>query len=678
MTDARPAPTRLLWAGPFLSTIEAMKEPVAGGPPEPTTTDGWIDALLDRLDLAVYSIDHARQVIVQANSTFARMFGFPSAEAAIGRSVLDIYTDPKERAEIAARLDADPVFRATGRAHLTLRRRRQDTGESFDLGVLISARFGADGKVVWMDGLVDPAPGGLARERAFRASEERFRQLFDTSVVAMALTDPAGRLQRVNAAFCRLVGRGEAELVGRPFAASLHPDDSHAAMPPPASATGSVAEDVRVARPDALPVWGAASWSWLLGEDGEPHSAVLILQDVTARRSADEDRMRAAKLEALGSLAAHVAHGFNNVLAAAMGSVTLAGDLPGAGPDVQVVLREAETAILRARDMTRQLVTFAKGGAPHRQPADLGVLVRRVVARLGEEGRRVELRLDGDVPQCSVDEHQIAQALTALVAATPAGGHAVVNVASAELDATSPIPLPAGRYVAVTVSDAGRSLTADERRQRFDPIQALSTTGESLALAAAWSIVRRHDGHLAPEETCGAGNRTTFYLPAIRDAAAPPAPVLEPPPRLAPSAAPPVASAVAARRLLVMDDDDMIRRIVGHILREAGYEVDLTPDGDQAVAAFEAALREGTPYAAVVLDLTVPGGHGGLWTLRRLKALDADVRALVASGYSDDPVMAEWRRHGFAGVLSKPYSADQLRAAVRELAGAPAPPAATR
>ena len=342
-----------------------------------TEVDGaWLEHVFDKLDVAVISIEHATGRVLRANEAYARMFGLPSASDAIGRSVIELYADPNERKEIEARLHASESFKKTGVARMELRRLRLDNREPIDVLVAIFATFGPDGRVVRMDATLEDIGDRKRAEKAFRASEERFRTVFETSNVGMAITDDRGHIQRVNAAMCRFLGRGEAELVGVDSLSLVHPDDRpERPAPGEERELGVSRREQRFVRPDGEIVWGYVTFSWLK-EDGVPHSVFAVVQDISERKRVEQDLLRLAKLESLGVLAGGIAHDFNNILALILGSVTFAAELPDSGPRTRELLKQAEAACTRARELAQRLVTFAKGGAPQKERGSLGELVR--------------------------------------------------------------------------------------------------------------------------------------------------------------------------------------------------------------------------------------------------------------------------------------------------------------
>jgi len=489
-------------------------------------------------------------------------------------------------------------------------------------------------------------------EQAFRLGERRFRALFDTTAVPMALAQVDGTLSRVNAAFCQFLGRDEPSLIGANLYSFVHEGDRAAS-----------ADERRFARGDGETAWGHMTWSPIVDEQGNA-SAVVVVQDVTDRKRAEQSLLRAAKLESLGVLAGGIAHDFNNVLAVVLGTLTLAARQADAGPSTRALLAEAEQAIDRARGLSRQLVTFAKGGTPVKRVGSIVPGIREAASfcarALGADaGVRFEEALPDDIALVDIDAEQMSQVFHNLLLnaaqAMPSGGVVRVVAENVELGPASMVPLTPGRYVAVRVIDHGRGVDPKHIDRIFDPYFTTKSSGTGLGLATAHSIVARHGGYLAVESTVGEGATFSVYLPASEG-------VLT-------SIAGPARGPSKRTRVLLVDDDDLVRRMAKRVLAGRGFDVVDCADGAAAAVEYDRARAAGEPFHAVVLDLIARAGIGGVESLARLRAIDPSVRAIVMSGYSDDPVMADPRRHGFVEAVSKPFTAEKLGDAVWRAAG---------
>ncbi len=322
-----------------------------------------------------------------------------------------------------------------------------------------------------------------------------------------------------------------------------------------------------------------------------------------------------------------------------------------------------EKAALRARDLTQQLLTFAKGGAPVRQTASLIELIRESTDfALRGSKVRAEFNLATDLAPADVDASQIHQVIHNLVLnavqAMPEGGLVRVEAQNHKLVSRAEAPLPPGDYIRICVRDQGPGISPDLLPKIFDPYFTTKHGGSGLGLATAFSIIKRHDGHITAESTLGDGAVFYLYLPASKN------PVPEPR-KEAP------ANYKGSGKVLVMDDEEPVRALACTMLRHFGYEPLPCKDGAEAVIRYNQAKRKGEPFTAVIMDLTIPGGMGGREALQQIRAGDPAVRAIVSSGYSNDPVMAKYREHGFKGVVEKPYTIEELGRVLHDVVSQP-------
>ena len=352
-------------------------------------------------------------------------------------------------------------------------------------------------------------------------------------------------------------------------------------------------------------------------------------------------------------MAGGIAHDFNNVLSGILLKTQLAERALRKGQDPNKFLTSIEEATQRAAGLNQQLLTFAKGGAPIKRTISMAALVKES-AIFALRGSKVghDFQIPDHLWAVEVDEGQISQVIGNLVInaeqAMPEGGLLTFRAENVEVNAANPIPdLSDGDYVRVAAEDEGVGIPLEDLPRLFDPYFTTKPKGNGLGLASVFSIVKRHGGHISVQSEVGKGSTFTFYLPA--------------------SGAPIENSRVEGNRLnrgsgriLVMDDEEIILQSTEEFLRDLDYEVDSAKDGAEAIALYKKALTAGTRYAAVIVDLTIPGGMGGKEAIGKLLKIDPGVTAIVSSGYSKDPVMATYREHGFSGVLAKPFKFEEL------------------
>jgi len=414
----------------------------------------------------------------------------------------------------------------------------------------------------------------------------------------------------------------------------------------------------------ALAVTGAVAvvgllvlgWAFALRRRVQVQTGVISQQIEKEKEARLEAALaRASKLESLGVLAGGIAHDFNNLLTVIIGNVSLAKLDPHIETETTLCLTESERAAARARDLTQQLLTFAKGGAPVREATRLPDVVREA-AQFALHGSKVrcEFEIAPDLWAADVDRGQIGQVVHNIIInanqAMPGGGLIRIALHNEEV-VTARSGLAAGRYVKLSFADTGSGIKAENLPRIFEPYFTTKKHGSGLGLATVYSIVTKHEGHVEATSTVGQGTMFHVWLPAVA-AEAPAGPAAA---ETGGAARPSVA------RVLLMDDEAPIRMMAGTILKRLGFAVTAVADGSEVVSEYAAARVAGRPYDLVILDLTVAGAMGGAEAMEKLRAMDPNVRAVVSSGYSSDPVMANYRAYGFSGRAPKPYTATDLK-----------------
>jgi CheY-like chemotaxis protein len=307
---------------------------------------------------------------------------------------------------------------------------------------------------------------------------------------------------------------------------------------------------------------------------------------------------------------------------------------------------------MQAQNLSRQLLTFSKGGAPIKKTIAVKELLTES-ASFACRGSRVNYRisLPDDLWAVDADPGQISQVFQNLVInavqAMPGGGMISIIGGNLTVAAGSELPLAPGNYIAISFQDQGRGIPPDHLSKIFDPYFTTKQKGSGLGLATSFSIIQHHRGHITVKSKLATGATFQVYLPASDR-------------RVAYSPQDDGELTPGHGNILVMDDEPMVGEVLGRMLRTLGYEVQLVKDGAKAIEFFTRGQDAGSPFATVILDLTVPGGMGGKEAMERLKKIDPHLKAIVSSGYSDDPVMADFHRYGFFEVIAKPYRITDL------------------
>ncbi|MBM3298505.1 MAG: response regulator [Deltaproteobacteria bacterium] len=387
----------------------------------------------------------------------------------------------------------------------------------------------------------------------------------------------------------------------------------------------------------------------LIGNMSGSHLVGLwwLRRDLSDKKRQEEEFTRTQKLESVGVLAGGIAHDFNNLLTGIMGNLSLLHESANLGEQDRKRLEAATKASLRARDLTLQLLTFSRGGSPIRRTGSMSQLLMDAAEfSLRGSNVRSEFSIPDDLWSVDMDEGQMHQVIHNLlinaVQAMPLGGVVRVKAENIILTGDTQIPLPAGRYVRISVQDEGNGIEPENISKVFDPYFTTKKDGTGLGLATGYSVVRKHGGLLTVSSRVGEGATFYFFLPASCQ---------QPRPKRAAA----MTSPSRGGRILFMDDDETIREMAGDLLAAMGYEAVIVRDGKEAINAYVEAKRRGVPFDVVIMDLTVRGGMGGKEALEELLRIDPTVKAVASSGYSYSPVMADFARYGFADVLTKPY-----------------------
>ncbi|HUJ18397.1 MAG TPA: PAS domain S-box protein [Nitrospirota bacterium] len=497
-------------------------------------------------------------------------------------------------------------------------------------------------------------------EESLRRSEEHFRSLIENALDLITVLDAAGKILFESPSLELLLGYRPADLVGRDVFGFIHPEDRTAArealtriMREP-EATDSI--ELRVLHENGS--WRKFQVNARSMADASGAMRVIInSRDITERKKLEEDIQRVQKLDSIGVLAGGLAHDFNNLITGIAVNIDLAKMKTAPGDERLAFLEKAEQASARAHELTQQLLTFSRGGDPVRKIVPVKDMVRESAAfALTGSPAACSFSIPDDIRPVEVDPGQVRQAIHNLVVnaeqAMPQGGTVRISCENIKLPQEI-MPLKAGDYVKISIADDGVGIPKENFSRIFDPYFTTKRTGSGLGLATAYSIIRKHGGNITVESEPGAGSTFTLFLPA--------------------SAKEATGGDIGLKlirgtgRVLIMDDEEIVRDAAGKILQASGYETEFATEGNDAVELYRKAIDRGQRFDVVILDLTVPGGTGGRETMKRLLELDPAVRAIVSSGYSHDPIMANFRDYGFLGVIVKPYTVREMSEAVHNV-----------
>ncbi len=500
--------------------------------------------------------------------------------------------------------------------------------------------------------------------QSLEESEIRYRRLFQGAILGIFQTTREGRFITVNQAFAGMFGYAtpEALMSGIGDVANIYAEPSRRVdvVRMILDSMGSLKIETQFRRRNGS-VFSGNLFVWQVKDaDGRLLHFEGFIEDITERKNAEEERRileaqlyQAQKMEAVGQLAGGIAHDFNNLLTAILGNISLLKMLlPSGDAKLKERLAAAETASNRARELTQRLLTFSRGGAPVRRPVSLAKMVKES-AELALSGSRTlcDITLPDDLWPVYGDEGQICQVMGNLLInahqAMPSGGRITVSGGNEQYVVKDNVTGLRGKFVRLSIRDEGTGIDKEHLERIFEPFFTTKEEGRGLGLASSYSIIKNHEGYISVDSSRGSGATFTLWLPAAETVVAPGTM----------DKGGPVGGAV---KVLVMDDEEIIREVAKGIIEALGYSVELASDGEGAIELYRVAMEAGAPFAAVIMDLTIPGGMGGKEAAEQMRRIDPQVRAIVSSGYSNDPIMANYREYGFVEVVSKPYDAGEL------------------
>jgi PAS domain S-box-containing protein len=618
--------------------------------------------LYDLAPVGYFSINE-QGIILEANLTGANLLGVVPRELRTQRFTRFIVKDDQD----AYYLHRKQLFETRAPQVYEIRMVSRDGSQFWAQVAATLAQAGKSGNPVCFATISD-ITGRKKMEEVLRVSEEKYRMVVENALEAILIAVD-GVIIFANSRTEILTGYAQEELTSRPFVEFIHPDDRDLV----------IGRHLRRMKGDDIPniysfriVDKAGNIKWvelsatLITWEGRT-ATLNFLGDTTDRKRLEEEQQRVAKLESVGMLAGGIAHDFNNILTAILGNISLAGMDAAPGSELSESLEQAEKASLRAKALTMQLLTFSKGGAPVLKLASLTELLKDTAGfALSGSNVKCNLSIPAGLWHAEIDEGQVSQVIHNLVInaqqAMPTGGAIDILAENMVLSKTQGpgkgLPLKEGDYIRIAVTDHGTGILKDHLEKIFDPFFTTKQKGNGMGLAISFSIARQHGGHISVESELGSGSTFCLYLPASVQISTPKGDkkgTIKP---------------VGRARILVMDDEKGVRDIASRMLKHIGYkDIEFAEDGAEAIKLYKAAMKAGNPFNVAILDLTIPGGMGGQAAIRELLKIDPSVKAIVSSGYIDDPVMAKHRDHGFSGVVAKPYTIEELRKAVQEVIG---------
>ncbi|MBU0729888.1 MAG: PAS domain S-box protein [Proteobacteria bacterium] len=488
----------------------------------------------------------------------------------------------------------------------------------------------------------------------------RNQTILQTSIDGFLLFDEVGKILDANPAFCKMMGYSKEKLLRlrvsdiEGFEEKFVSANTLNRIKEKESLVFQVEQKKKTGKNLSFEI------SATFTEMGEKGYFFCFIRNITERKNIEEELSKIQRLESIGVLAGGVAHDFNNMLTGILGNIDLALLKINSPETVADKLMSAKKAVRIAMNLTLQLLTFSKGGEPIKQTVNIARLLEEATTFiLSGLNAKCTFEIPENLYPAKLDRGQISQVVQNIALnaaqAMPDGGIIKVVAENVTLAENEVWPLPEGDYVKTSIIDQGKGISAEHIARIFDPFFTTKITGNGLGLTICHSIIKKHAGHLIVTSEPGVGSSFIFYLPALKKA-------------LLPDEESSISQLIpGAGKILLMDDDEEILLVVTSMLKHLGYNAECARDGGETIKMYEDARKSGQPYDAIIMDLTIPGGMGGKEAMNKLLQIDPKVKALVSSGYSNDPIMADYRNHGFSGVIPKPYATGQLSSALHKL-----------
>ena len=511
----------------------------------------------------------------------------------------------------------------------------------------------ADGTMGGIVGVITDITELKKTEEALKESKVRFEDLSEASLETVVFVEN-GIIIDANQRFCEMFGYNDNEVIGRNVIDFIVSEEARTVSKEMIAAQNRETYETMGLKKDetTFPIEVHPRELHLRGRN----IRISVIRDLTEQKHMEEEVLKSKNLQSIGTLAGGIAHDFNNLLMAIVGNISLAKMSAPQDGKITEFLNEAERIAFMGKNLTRQLLTFSHSGDPIRRVVFIGTVLRDVTDRiLGGSPVRPRYLIPMDLFPVEIDEEQMKQVIRNMVMnakeAMPSGGTIVISCENANITPQDKLPLIKENYVRISIRDEGVGIPEENISKIFDPYFTTKEMGPQkgvgLGLAICYSIVRKHNGYILVDSVSGKGTAFQIYLPATKK-------------DIIDVCIEEKVIRHGKGRVLIMDDEEMILKIARELLQLMGYEVTTAQNGEETIGFYRQAIELRKPFDAVILDLAIPGGLGGKEVVRELLAIDPHVKAIISSGYLNDPVVRDYKRHGFLGMLTKPYEANEL------------------
>lgn len=623
-----------------------------------------VESIRDKIDpaehVAIHIVDDNVAVLKAGRGIDELYLGYlkniPANNGPIWKSMLDADTNYSPDVHQEAEVSSLAEFGVRSFVSIPLIQKDEAAGVVFVSSTEFNAFNKDDIDVLEMvSKQIETAISNASQAEILSNSENRYRTLFEQSPLGVYLYDKDFIITNCNDRMCQIIKSSKDKIIGLDMN-TLRDSKFIEIMKKGLSGEIVQHEGFYEATTSENSLWLSLSVAPLRDKNQNVTGAIALVEDRTDVRKASEQITTAQRIESLGILAGGIAHDFNNILTAILGSISLAKYYETENKDLLGILTDAEAASNRAKELTHQLLTFAKGGEPITKLVNISKLVNESSSfALTGSNIRLDFNISDDIWYVEADEGQLNQVFNNLVInsqqSMPEGGHINITIQNVEENHDN---LKSENFVKISITDHGIGIPKEYIPKIFDPYFTTKHKGTGLGLSTTHSIVEKHGGYITMESDVGKGSTFNVYLPASSD-------------QMEDLKSSDDVLVPGSGKVLIMDDEEVVRETAGSMLERLGYKVSFSTDGKEAINHYSEALKSRIKFDAVILDLTIPGGMGGKQAISKLRELDPEIKAIVSSGYSNNPVMSDYKNYGFSGILAKPYTLSQLSKVLDEV-----------
>jgi two-component system cell cycle sensor histidine kinase/response regulator CckA len=545
--------------------------------------------------------------------------------------------------------------------------------------------IGSDGKVRWLDdrsficrdekgrvthyqGIVLDITARRQVEEALRNSKELYSSIVESMSDGILVIDQDYHLMYLNQAMKNIFRINESDTLQcakTPRQILRHLGQLGAGETIQKAMSGEViaSDDVPYDFNDETQGFTSQIFRPLRTDNGDIRGVVGIVRDITAKKRIETHLQQARKLEAVAELTSGIAHDFNNILTSVVGYISLARMKYKVRDSAYQSLEKAEKMAMRSSQLADTLITFSKGYKPIKKTIAIVDFIKRSLdLALSGSNIKFELTAADDQLLVEIDDIQVSQAIYNIITnskeAMPQGGQLIVNIEEFNAKKRNTSNLMPGKYVKISIRDEGAGIDPEHLDRIFDPYFSTKERGVQkgmgMGLSISHSIIKKHKGNITVESKSGAG--TTFYIFLPLSDMHVETPTAEPEKELKKD----WEKDQNTKKILVMDDESYVLEVAGQMLNRLGHETAFATRGEEAIQKYMEAMESGRRFDALIFDLTVKGGMGGVEALKEILQIDPGALAFVSSGYPEDAVIVNYRRHGFIGTIVKPYNIEDM------------------